>query len=166
MKLRLHESENGYGTYDEFKSTITDELEGWGFEYTDDCHWDYFMPFGFYATYNAREGYAGISWTRDGNLIDISEYTIWHLDNPNQADKFGQMCYNFAEYDMNTLLEKGLLLSGAKEIGRDIFEYRDGYGQTLIVDLNKGEGDITYSDGDTEHFDYLQDLFSESDLAP
>lgn len=59
-------SEVGYGEYDEFKSEITDELEGWGFEYSDDCHWDYFMPFGFYATYNARDGLAAILWDNDG----------------------------------------------------------------------------------------------------
>jgi hypothetical protein len=149
-----------YLDYDNSKSEITNELEGWGFEYVDDGYWEFYLPYEFKAIYNSRynEGYIELMET------EIPGFTK-SIKTARDADEFGRIVYNMANYDMTKLLVSLMKEIGAKEIGRFVYEYNDKYGERAIIDLNNEEADITYRDGDTEHFYNLGDAWHEIGLV-
>ena len=144
-----------------YDNDITETLIEWGFE-PDGEHYDYDMYFGFYATYNAKEGYCGISWNRPGFYsydIDLPNIPN-HINTPEEADEFGRICYNYCNYNLDTLLkyviEKCLK---ADKVGRNEYEWDNGLDELVYINLNGWNGSVTYADGDSEEFDNLYDLF-------
>lgn len=150
-----------------YPNDITDTLIEWGFENYGDEHYDYFMPLGFYATYNAEDGYCGIIWDRKGFYtydIELNEIPNY-IKTSEDADEFGRLVYNYSEYYLEVLIRYALeKCLKADKVGRDEYEWVNGHGETVYINLSNWDGSVIYEDGDVEGFENLDDLFEAGDI--
>lgn len=149
MKMYVKSNKNRISNSD-----MVNELINFGFEQTDEPYYDYFLPFGLYATWDVDRNEGYFTWSPNGNSRDVGKLY-------RNLDQFLDATYDYSEYNWSELIESGLSAFGFTKSSDNEYSVIHNMGYctaTACINMDTLYGWVSYEYDDPSENERLDDL--------